>query len=141
MSTGSRIKRYRKAAGLTQKQLGEAIGLGESAVRNYERDIRTPKKEQLNAMAEAMDIAPEALYDIDANNAREALEVLFRLEGTLGLKPVETEGGIAIAVSTDAPGAQKSAAALKAWKRMRDALNAGDVSEGDYERWKASFKA
>ena len=141
MSTGSRIKRYRKAAGLTQKQLSEAIGLGESAVRNYERDIRTPKKEQLDAMAEAMDIAPEALYDIDANNAREALEVLFRLERTLGLKPVETEGGIAIAVSTDAPGAQKSAAALKAWKRMRDALNAGDVSEGDYERWKASFKA
>ena len=141
MSTGSRIKRYRKAAGLTQKQLAEAIGLGESAVRNYERDVRTPKKEQLDAMAEAMDIAPEALYAIDANNAREALEVLFRLEGTLGLKPVETEGGIAIAVSPDAPGAQKSAAALKAWKRMRDALNAGDVSEGDYERWKASFKA
>ncbi|MGN0059043.1 MAG: helix-turn-helix domain-containing protein [Coriobacteriales bacterium] len=140
MSTGSRIKRYRKAAGLTQKQLGEAIGLGESAVRNYERDIRTPKKDQLDAMAEAMDIAPEALYDIDANNAREALEVLFRLEGTLGLKPVETKDGIAVAVSPDAPGAQKSAAALKAWKRMRDDLEAGDVSEDDYERWKASFK-
>ena len=141
MSVGSRIKRYRKAAGLTQKQLGEAIGLGESAVRNYERDIRTPKKEQLDAMAGAMDIAPEALYDIDANNAREALEVLFRLEGTLGLKPVETKGGIAIAVSPGAPGAQKSATALKAWKRMRDGLEAGDVSEDEYERWKASFKA
>ncbi|MGI6536526.1 MAG: helix-turn-helix domain-containing protein [Eggerthellaceae bacterium] len=141
MSVGSRIKRYRKAAGLTQKQLGEAIGLGESAVRNYERDIRTPKKEQLDAMAKAMDIAPEALYEIDANNAREALEVLFRLEGTLGLKPVETKDGIAVAVSPAAPGAQKTAAALKAWKRMRDALKAGDVSEDDYERWKASFKA
>lgn len=140
MSTGSRIKRYRKAAGMTQKQLGEAIGLGESAVRNYERDIRTPKKDQLDAMAEAMDIAPEALYDIDANNAREALEVLFRLEGTLGLKPVETKDGIAIAVSPDAPGAQKSAAALKAWKRMRDDLEAGKISKDDYGRWKASFK-
>lgn len=141
MSTGSRIKRYRKAAGLTQKQLGEAIGLGESAVRNYERDIRTPKREQLDAMARAMDIAPEALYEIGAGNAREALEVLFRLEGTLGLKPVETKDGIAVAVSPDAPGAQKSAAALKAWKRMRDDLEAGNVSEDDYERWKASFRA
>lgn len=71
----------------------------------------------------------------------EALEVLFRLEDTLGLEPVETKGGIAIAVSPDAPGAQKSAAALKAWKRMRDGLDAGDVSEDEHERWKASFKA
>lgn len=140
MSVGSRIKRYRKAAGLTQEQLGEAIGLGASAVRNYERDIRTPKKGQLDAMAQALGIAPEALYDIDANNAREALEVLFRLEGTLGLKPVETKEGIAVAVSPTAPGAQKTAAALKAWKRMRDALKAGEISEEDYEHWKASFK-
>jgi hypothetical protein len=44
-------------------------------------------------------------------------------------------------VSPAAPGAQKTAAALKAWKRMRDALKAGEVSEDDYERWKASFRA
>ena len=38
------------------------------------------------------------------------------------------------------PGFQKAAQALKAWKRMRDRLAAGEISEEDYEAWKARFR-
>jgi transcriptional regulator with XRE-family HTH domain len=140
MGVGARIKRYRKEAGMTQAQLGQAVGIGESAVRNYERGIRKPKPELVAAMAEAMGIVPEALADTGMESARGALEVLFRVEDDLGLKPVETDEGVAIAVDRSAPEAPKTAMALKAWKRMRDRLDAGEISQEDYERWKASFR-
>lgn len=140
MGVGSRIKHYRKAAGMTQAQLGKAVGIGESAVRNYEREIRTPKQETVDAMAEAMGIVPEALAETGLETGRGALEILFRIEDDLGLVPVETKDGMAIAIDSRAKGAQKASAALKAWKRMRDGVSSGKVSKDEYEYWKASFK-
>ena len=64
----------------------------------------------------------------------------FRLEGEMGFSPVETEGGIGIAVDPKAEGSQKLSQALRAWKRMRERLEAGEVSEDEYEAWKASFR-
>ncbi|MCH3956040.1 MAG: helix-turn-helix domain-containing protein [Olsenella sp.] len=42
MSIGARIRRYRNDVDMTQRELAEEVGLTESAIRNYERDIRTP---------------------------------------------------------------------------------------------------
>ena len=64
----------------------------------------------------------------------------FRLEGEMGFRPVETEGGIGIAVDPKAESSQKLSQALRAWKRMRERLEAGEVSEDEYEAWKASFR-
>ena len=140
MSVGDRIRRYRKEGGYTQLGLAEEIGLTGSAIRNYELGIRKPGKAQLEAIAKALDIAPEALEDPDISTARGALEVVFRLEEELGLKPVETDGGIALTVDPKAKGAQKAQAGLKAWKGMRDKLEAGEISQEEYESWKASFR-
>lgn len=101
MPVGSRIRALRKSAGLTQRELAESIGLTESAVRNYELGLRTPSDEQLDAMAEAMGVASEALRDIRVESAREALEVLFRMEETLGLYPVESDGAMGLAIDTE----------------------------------------
>lgn len=59
---------------------------------------------------------------------------------TLQLRPVVTEDGVAVAPDPSMPGSQKTAQALKAWKRMRDRLSAGEISEEDYEAWKARFR-
>jgi hypothetical protein len=65
--------------------------------------------------------------------ARGALEVLFRCERELGLSPVVTEDDVAVSPDPARPGSQKAAQDLKAWKRMRDQLSAGEISEEDYE--------
>lgn len=140
MGVGERIRRYRKAGGYTQRGLAEEIGVTESAVRNYELGLRTPGGPQLEAIARALDVAPESLADIGPVTARGALEMLFRLEGEIGLKPVETNEGIGIVANPKVEGSQKLSQALKAWKLMRGRLEAGKVSEEEYEAWKASFR-
>ena len=54
--------------------------------------------------------------------------------------PVVTDDGIAVAVDPGREDSQKAAAALKAWKRMRDQLAAGEVTEAEYEAWKTRFR-
>lgn len=62
MSTGENIKRIRKFRGMTQKELGIAIGIGEESasprMAQYETDNRTPRKEMLNKMAVVLDVDP-----------------------------------------------------------------------------------
>ena len=62
MSTGENIKRIRKFRGMTQKELGIAIGIGEESasprMAQYETDNRTPRKEMLHKMAVVLDVDP-----------------------------------------------------------------------------------
>lgn len=62
MSTGENIKRIRNFRGMTQKELGIAIGIGEESasprMAQYETDNRTPRKEMLNKMAVVLDVDP-----------------------------------------------------------------------------------
>lgn len=43
MTTGERIQKYRKEKGLTQKELGEKVGLKEITIRQYETNKRQPR--------------------------------------------------------------------------------------------------
>lgn len=141
MGVGDRIRVLRKNAGLTQKELAAAIGLTESAVRNYELGLRTPSEDQLRAMAESIGVAPEALMDIRVESAREALEVLFRMEETLGLVPQGDGTSMGLGIDPDAEQAPVMHQSLVAWKRMRDGLEDGSVTPDEYAAWKASFTA
>lgn len=140
MTIGERIRRFRKEVDMTQRELADEVGLTESAIRNYERGIRVPSDEQIVKIAAALDVSADSIREIGVSGARGALEVLFRYERELGLMPVVTDDGIAVAVDSRREGSQKAAAALKAWKRMRDQLAAGEVTEDEYEAWKTRFR-
>lgn len=43
MTTGSRIRALRRSRGMTQRQLAEAAGCTDAAIRNYEADRRVLK--------------------------------------------------------------------------------------------------
>lgn len=138
MSTGEKIKKYRTLKGLTQAELGSAIDVTDNAIRNYEHDYRTPSEDQLEGIAKKLGIPVAALEDYEITTAREALEALFRLEDAFGLRP--TDDGV-IAIDPKAKGAQKLSAALKAWRSALDDVEAGKMTEDEYELWKASLKA
>lgn len=53
---GENIKKYRKKKGLTQKQLGESIGLSTVAIKNYENNQREPKLDIIDKIATALGI-------------------------------------------------------------------------------------
>lgn len=138
MSTGQNIRKYRKLKKLTQKSLGESVELGESAIRMYELDLRTPNPELLNKIADALDVPVAALQDYEVNTAREALEALFRLEDAFGLAPTE-EGTLSF--NPKAKDSQKLSQAIKAWRGVLDEVESGEMSADDYELWKASLRS
>ena len=52
MTVGERIRILRKEAGLTQKQLGEKLGVSASMIGQYETNSRKPKLETLIKIAD-----------------------------------------------------------------------------------------
>ncbi len=65
-----RLKHLRKQRGLTQKQLGEALGLGQTAIANYEQGNRSPDSEGLIRISEVLDVSVDALLGRDNGTPR-----------------------------------------------------------------------
>lgn len=53
---GEKIKNIRKSQGLTQKQLGEKLGISQALVNQYENGKRKPKVEQIQRIANALSV-------------------------------------------------------------------------------------
>lgn len=56
MTIGERIKVARKERRMTQKQLGAVSGTSETTVKQYERGVRQPRLDQLQRIADALDV-------------------------------------------------------------------------------------
>lgn len=56
MSIGETIKKLRKKRGLSQKELGEKLGVSASMISQYESNIRKPKRETLEKFARALEV-------------------------------------------------------------------------------------
>lgn len=138
MNTGELIRFYRKRKHLTQAGLGEAAGLSEPAIRNYELGNRTPDRDQLEKISKALGVTPDSLVRHEIASAKDALGVLFQLEDEFGLVPRE-DGTFEI--DPKSKNAQKLDAAIKAWTYARDELARGEMTEDDYREWRARLQA
>lgn len=67
MKIGENIRHARQKAGLTQKELGEKLGISQAAVGQFESDKANPKIETLMKIATALNIKLSELVPI--NNA------------------------------------------------------------------------
>lgn len=66
MTTGERIKEARIAAGLTQTELAEKVGLKFSAIHKYESGrVVNLKRETISALAAALNVKPSWLMCMD----------------------------------------------------------------------------
>ena len=65
MAIGERIRFFRNMKGITQKYLGMVVGFPERSadvrMAQYETGSRTPKADITAALAQVLDVAPEAL--------------------------------------------------------------------------------
>lgn len=138
MNTGELIRFYRKRKHLTQAGLGEAAGLSEPAIRNYELGNRTPDRGQLEKISKALGVTPDSLVRYEIESAKDVLGVLFQLEDEFGLVP--QEGGT-LGIDPKSKNAQKLDAAIRAWSNARDELARGEMTEDDYRDWRARLQA
>ena len=65
MKTGDRIKNIRTMRGMTQKELGLAVGFparsADVRIAQYENGTRTPKEDVVQLMAQVLKVKPSAI--------------------------------------------------------------------------------
>lgn len=66
MTTGEKIKQARKNAGITQKNLGDKLGVSPVMISQYESNTRNPKLQTLQKIADALNITLSNLLTFDA---------------------------------------------------------------------------
>jgi transcriptional regulator with XRE-family HTH domain len=93
MNIGERIKTIREFRGLTQYELGLAIGFDEKAARarisQYEINYRIPKDDMLFLIAKALKINICAIKNYALDSPIDVMEYLFWLDEKMGRKGVE----------------------------------------------------
>ena len=131
---GAKIREVRERRGMTQRELAEKAGLTESAMRSYELGYRMPSETQVKMMAKALGVKPEAFADCKARTHSEVIHLLFQLEEAHGLAPAKGEA----AIRAIKPGSAIELALID-WGEKRAELDAGKITQEEYEDWKDSY--
>lgn len=103
MTIGDKIKAARRDKGLTQKELGDKLGVSASMIGQYETGNRNPKFETIQEIASALGIGVSEIMDItpissSLNSAIPLIEDIFTIQknpnnskGEICLSPDERE--------------------------------------------------
>lgn len=119
---GLRLKMIRKFRGITQKKLGEDLGLGSASeirISQYESGSRHPKSDMLLQLAEMMNVNPASLDAPVGRSVEEFMQSLFWAEEFIGSAVVRE--------------------CFKEWSRMRAKLECGEISKAEYFEWKLTW--
>ena len=147
---------------MTQKELGDAVGLMANRIAQYEMGYRVPKAALLEKMAEAMKVAYLALKEPKTNDLFGVTETLFWLEedipGILMLTQIEKDsenpfdphkpawdavlrGSAAVPPFMDPPIVLWSESEMlnrffRAWGVKQKSYYAGKITKREYFEWK-----
>lgn len=148
MAVGDRIKRIRNLRGLTQKELGLAIGYDDNTadvrVAQYESGTRTPKEDTLRKIADVLDVNYRAIYEPTLYAAEDVMYTLFELdEHYAGTSIYEVED------KSDPYYTEKHMAVsfnvkilddfLAEWQQRKKDLADGIISKAEYMEWKLNW--
>lgn len=130
-----KIRELRKARGLTQQQLADFVGVNEAAIRNYESQKASPKKQHIERMAEALDVRAEALmiYDFGVGDSVTA-NSLFQVAEIYGLVPCACQDYAYLKPVNDFMGK-----ALEEWAERYEDYEKGSGEDAAYQLWKDCY--
>lgn len=89
-SIGKRIKNLRNKKGWSANELGKRINVGESAIRNYESDYRTPKMDKLESLADVFNVSIDYLIGKTDTPNEYGFEDIFKSGIKKGTKILES---------------------------------------------------
>ena len=116
MTVGEKIKKIRTFRGMTQKELGLAVGFEEKGADNriaqYETNYRVPKRELLDKIAQALRVESQNFYTLRPGCAEDFMRTffwldedspgsirLFQLVRNPGRRPIQRHGRLARSTS------------------------------------------
>jgi len=144
MSVGNRIKKIRNMRGMTQKELGLAVGFDEKSadirIAQYESGTRTPKEKIITNIANALKVNPKAIDRLDTENYIDLAHILFIFEDIYGIKINSIDGELCLM-----PDKTKSSIyptlfeILNTWRQEAEKLKNGEITEDEYNAWRYNF--
>ncbi|GAB7231329.1 helix-turn-helix domain-containing protein [Facklamia hominis] len=134
MISGGKLKKLRLMRNLTQKELAIKSGLTDAAIRNYELGNRSPSKEQLQKISEALNCDISALIDHEPNSIFEIMHIIFDYEKEMKLRPLIDESSSAL-LSHD----MNFNDFLVEWDEMRKKHYNDEITDEEFEDWKLSY--
>lgn len=144
MAIGERIHFFRIMRGMTQKYLGMTVGFPEKSadvrLAQYETGSRKPKADLTAALAQVLDVSPQALDVPDIDSHIGLMHTLFTLEDIYGMTVGETDGDVCLKVNKDkGKEAYELLKMLSTWKEQADKLSADEISREEYDRWRYHY--
>ena len=139
MEVGKKIKRFRTAFGLSQKELAQKSGLSEPAIRNYELGNRTPSDKQLEKIAGALGVSIYAISNPNLENYDAVLHALFYLEDEYSFIPKEIDGQVYLAVENKNAATRTVSKMLSSWNSEFEKLKSGEINKEEYDMWRYSY--
>ena len=144
MAIGERIHFFRIMRGMTQKYLGMLVGFPERSadvrLAQYETGSRKPKADLTAALAQALDVAPQALDIPDIDSYIGLMHTLFALEDIYGLTISETDGEVCLRINKNKnKAAEELLQMLTAWQEQASKLSAEEISKEEYDQWRYNY--
>ena len=140
MALGDRIRYFRKWRGLTQQELGEAVGFskGSADVRigQYESNAKKPREETLLAIAEALGVNVDALLAPDISSKDRIMQTLFQLEDELGFYIDKEQTYYCIGLNSNHPKYAEMKELLAEWYDAYMRYRKSRFDPVEYDKWR-----
>ena len=141
MTLGSRIRDFRRKAGMTQRELGIAVGFSpltaDVRIAQYENGGRKPKTGILGNLAAVFGISTAALNVPNIENRATLMQTLFALEDRYKLKPIRIYGETVLCVDAlngfEGEGLNDL---LDEWQRQLAKLERDEITQTEYDHWR-----
>jgi transcriptional regulator with XRE-family HTH domain len=141
MIIGDRIKHFRNRKGLTQKELGEAIGFdsrtADVRIAQYEKGTRNPKKKYTDKIAEVLDVSEQALEipEIDTVDCISLFQFLFALEDE-NIFTIDENADNIPCLKINGNDTSSKNAIFTNWMNMKKLLLNGEITLEEYDDWR-----
>lgn len=144
MAIGERIRFLRNLRGMTQKYLGFAIGFPEKTadirMAQYESGTRTPKADVTNALANVLEVSPQALTVPDIDSYDGIMHTLFTMEDLYGIRIDKLSDEVCIRLDKGMGTNYITMFEMfSAWQKQSEKLKNGEISKKEYDNWRYNY--
>lgn len=144
---GERIGFFRRLHNYTQKELGKLLGFSDKTcdvrVAQYESGDRVPKEDMLKKIAAIFGISPYALNIPNIGTWASRMHIFFAMEDKYGAEIKKIDDEYYLRIEKTYPehptitGVRN--AVLQDWVDMYSALQKGEISKAEYDRWRYNY--
>ncbi len=144
MAISERIYFFRQLKGMTQRELGLALGFPERTadvrVAQYEAGTRKPKEQLTEQIAYVLGVSADALNVPNIDDNYGLLHTLFALEDMYGLQIDRIDGELCLSLDRSRSKTYHSMYGMfSLWHEEAEKLEQGKITKEEYDQWRYTY--